>query len=201
MTQLLLRLSRCASSKKSDPDLQRSLENFSFDFDLSKPKQTTTTGEGINTSRKLSLSFFLFFSLPVPSGARSGIVIAPPGPAQGKPQIERRGRSLGPESIELVLLGALAQEGAGRSGRGAGRAGRRNGLKRRRSFARVACVFGLFAYNCAFADWMKLFFRSQTPAGGEKKNGSRADKPTPPGAAPSARQQHQIANGATPCRR
>ena len=32
MAQLLLRLSRCASSKKSDPDLQRSLENFSFDL-------------------------------------------------------------------------------------------------------------------------------------------------------------------------
>ncbi len=52
MGQLLLRLSCCASPKKSNPDLQRSLENFSFD--LSTPTQTTTTGEGINTSRILS---------------------------------------------------------------------------------------------------------------------------------------------------
>ena len=53
--QLLLQLWCCASSNKNNPDLQRSLENFSFD--LSKPKQTTTTGEGINTSRILSLIF------------------------------------------------------------------------------------------------------------------------------------------------
>ena len=32
MTQLLLRPSRCASSKKNNPELQRSLERFSFDF-------------------------------------------------------------------------------------------------------------------------------------------------------------------------
>ena len=52
MAQPLLRLSYCASSKKSNPDLQKSLENFSFDF--STQTQTTTTGEGINTSRILS---------------------------------------------------------------------------------------------------------------------------------------------------
>ena len=52
MTQLLLRLSRCASSKKSDPDLQRSVENFSFDG--STPAQTTPTGERANASRILS---------------------------------------------------------------------------------------------------------------------------------------------------
>ena len=49
MTQLLLQLSCCASSKKSDPDLQRSFKSFSFDF--STPAQTNPTGYGINTSR------------------------------------------------------------------------------------------------------------------------------------------------------
>ena len=49
MGQLLLRLSCCASSNKSNLDLQWSLESFSFDF--STPAQTTPTGEGINTSR------------------------------------------------------------------------------------------------------------------------------------------------------
>ena len=49
MAQLLLRLSFCASSKERNPDLHRSLENFSVD--LSTPTQTTTTEEGINTSR------------------------------------------------------------------------------------------------------------------------------------------------------
>ena len=52
MAQLLLRLSGCARSKKSNPDLQWSLENFSFD--LSTPTQTTTTGESVNTFRILS---------------------------------------------------------------------------------------------------------------------------------------------------
>ena len=53
MAQPLLQLSCCASSKNRNPDLQRSLENFSFD--LSAPTQTTSTGEGVNTSRILSL--------------------------------------------------------------------------------------------------------------------------------------------------
>ena len=39
--QLLLRLSCCASSKKIKPDLQWSIESFSFDF--SEPAQTTPT--------------------------------------------------------------------------------------------------------------------------------------------------------------
>ena len=57
MAQLLLRLSRCASSKKSNPDLQWSLVRLSFYF--STQAQNTPTGEGVNTSRILSLSFFL----------------------------------------------------------------------------------------------------------------------------------------------
>ena len=49
MAQLLLRLSRCASSKKSNPDLQWSLVRLSFYF--STQAQNTPTGEGINTFR------------------------------------------------------------------------------------------------------------------------------------------------------
>ena len=52
MAQLLLRLSYCASSKKSNPDLQWSPGSFSFGFFT--PAQTTPTREGINTSCKLS---------------------------------------------------------------------------------------------------------------------------------------------------
>ena len=55
MAQLFLRLSRCSSSKKSNPDLQWSLVRLSFYF--STQVQNTPTGEGVNTSRILSLFF------------------------------------------------------------------------------------------------------------------------------------------------
>ena len=63
MAQLLLRPSRCASSKKSNPDLQCSLGGFSFDF--STPAQTNPTKEGVNTSRMHSLSFWLSGAAPL----------------------------------------------------------------------------------------------------------------------------------------
>ena len=53
LTPFLLRPSRCASPKKNNPDLQRSLESFSFDFSASA--QTNPTGDGVNASRKFSL--------------------------------------------------------------------------------------------------------------------------------------------------
>ena len=54
MTQLLLQLSCCASSKKSDPDLQRPLKSFSFDFSTGANK----------SDRRWHQHFSLTFPIP-----------------------------------------------------------------------------------------------------------------------------------------
>ena len=49
---LSLRLSRCAGSKKSNPDFQRPIERLSFDF--SAPPRSASTGESVNAFFRLS---------------------------------------------------------------------------------------------------------------------------------------------------
>ena len=80
---LSLRLSRCAGSKKSNPDFQRPIERLSFDF--SAPPRSASTGESVNAFFRLSQG-----------NKREGKSRAGKNPAERRQ--EQRGKEKGPDA-------------------------------------------------------------------------------------------------------
>lgn len=83
---LSLRLSRCAGSKKSNPDFQRPIERLSFDF--SAPPRSASTGESVNAFFRLSQG-----------NKREGKSRAGKNPAERRQ--EQRGKEKGPDAAPL----------------------------------------------------------------------------------------------------
>lgn len=78
-----IRLSRCAGSKKSNPDFQRPIERYSFDF--SAPPRSASTGESVNAFFRLSQG-----------NKREGKSRAGKNPAERRQ--EQRGKEKGPDA-------------------------------------------------------------------------------------------------------